>query len=104
MPIGRIIMRIVVMQTSEHMALREAQVPMPSMPAIASEHIVQVCIDVEQASIASCISIMSMPMLFGIDIFIISVVISITSTSPFPRADGPPGRATSIRQPLPGRR
>ncbi len=103
-PIGRIIMRIVVMHTSEHIAERDAQTPMPAVPAMASEHIVQACIDIEQASMASCISIMSMSKPVGIDILIISVVVSITRTSPFPRTDDPPGRATRSRQPLPASR
>jgi hypothetical protein len=102
MPAGRIIIRIVVMQTSAHMAQRDAQVPMASMPPMPSAHIVQACMHIEQASMASCIRIMSMSMPSGIDmsfmkaVFIISVVVSITRTSPSPRADGPPGRAMSF--------
>ena len=83
MPIGRIIIRIVVMQTSEHIAQRDAQTPMPSMPPIASAHIVQACMHIEVASIASCSIRMSMAISVGMDMsFIIAVVVSITRASP----------------------
>lgn len=89
MPAGRIIMRIVVMQTSAHIAQRDAQTPMPSMAPMASAHIVHACIAVEQASMASCIIIMSMPS--GIVMSrIIMVVDSIMRSSPSPHTDVPP--------------
>src|SRR5438105_2951333 len=83
-PAGRIIMRIVVVQTSALVAQREAQIAIPSMPPMASEHIVQACMQVEQASIASCSAVMSMAMPMSFDIamvFISSVVVSITRAS-----------------------
>jgi hypothetical protein len=103
MPAGRIIIRIIVMQTSAHIAQREAQVPMPSMPPMASEHIVHACMHMEQASIASCIVIMSMSMPSGMvmslvnTVRIISVVVSITARAPGPRVPiGRPRRATTL--------
>ena len=61
MLVGRIIMVIMVEHTSAHMADVEAHRPMPSIPAIASEHIVHACIAAEHASMHSCMLIMSIP-------------------------------------------
>lgn len=59
MLIGRISIRIIVVHMSAQLAHIEAQRPMPSMPAIASEHIVHACMQAEHASMQACIAVMS---------------------------------------------
>ncbi|WP_297412277.1 hypothetical protein, partial [Naasia sp.] len=61
MPVGRSIIRIIVPHMSAQLAQSAAQVPMPSMPDIESEHIVQACMQAEHASMQFCIAVMSMP-------------------------------------------
>src|SRR4051794_18929656 len=77
MPIGRSSMRIIVSHMSAQLAQRAAHLPIPSMPAIASEHIVQACIQAEHASIQLAIAVMSMEDMIDVSdmgmFFIISV-------------------------------
>jgi predicted DNA-binding protein (MmcQ/YjbR family) len=84
MPTGRIMAFIIVMHMSAHIAHRLAQVAMPSMPDIASEHIVHACMQPVHASMHSCIIAMSIigivasspvSMPAGIAAFIIAIVI-----------------------------
>ncbi|WP_210480991.1 hypothetical protein [Naasia sp. SYSU D00948] len=59
MPMGRSIIRIIIPVMSAVLAHMAAHVPMPSMPAIVSAHIVQACMHAEHASIQFAIAVMS---------------------------------------------
>ncbi|MFD1713987.1 hypothetical protein ACFSBZ_05835 [Amnibacterium flavum] len=91
-PMGRIIMRIMVMVTSAQFEHMLEQRPAPSMsdPAIASAEMVHACEQAEQASMHSCIAIMSISLmvlpLIGIAIIMSIVRVMVSS---IPRQRGP---------------
>ncbi|GAB3805480.1 hypothetical protein GCM10028798_27400 [Humibacter antri] len=83
-PLGRIIMRIIVLQTSAQSMHIDAHLIMPSAMAL-SAHIVQACSHAEHASMHSCIVIASMAgmPIASIDMLcIISAVIFVSIGAP----------------------
>ena len=84
-PLGRIIMRIIVLQTSAQSVHIDAHLIMPSAIAL-SAHMVHACSQAEHASMQRCIVIMSMAGIpkVSIDIVcIISAVMFASIASPF---------------------